>query len=216
MHHRAKDITGQKHEYLTIMGYHGSDGKKSLWDVHCSACGQIKPMRVSHFLANTSCGCQKNALIGEKNRTHGMANHPAYWVWRSMVDRCRLPTHQAWKNYGGRGITVSDDWLEFQKFWADMGPTYKKGLTLDRVDNEKGYCKENCRWATSRTQAQNRRNTVEVDGKPLSQWSRETGIGLSTLYYRYSKGLRGNDLFTTSKTVGQGTVSLFSDKRVHS
>jgi hypothetical protein len=116
-----------------------------------------------------------------------MSKHPAYAVWRSMCDRCRLPSHQAWANYGGRGITVCERWQEaFEHFWEDMGPSYQPGLTLDRIDNEGNYTYENCRWVPYKVQALNRRGNIGVDLATLSQ---KTGIARSTLYYRFQRGL---------------------------
>lgn len=191
-HHRAQDLTGRVFGFLTIKSYAGSDGKKSLWNASC-ACGAAitvvgAEMTKKRGPGNQSCGCQRGALIGAKRRTHGMTEHPAYWVWRSMHDRCRLPTHQAWRNYGGRGITVTMEWETFQAFWRDMGPTYRPGLTLERVDNSKGYSAENCRWASYKEQARNTRENRMVDtpkGRMLVvEASEVSGIGVTTLLYR--------------------------------
>lgn len=226
MHHRAVNIAGMRVGYLTAIKYRGSDGKNSLWIVKCD-CGTEKLMDPSEFkkLAKrgviASCGCKRKATISARISTHGMSRHPAFAVWRSMVDRCTLPTHHAWGNYGGRGITVCDSWREsFAAFWADMGPTYAHGLSLDRADNDKGYSPENCRWVTSKEQARNTRRSLRV-ATPYgvmspAELAERTGIGLSTLYYRLARGVAPEELiappdttrrFSTSSTAARATGS---------
>lgn len=106
------------------------------------------------------------------NYVHGYSTKgavdPLYSIWRSMRDRCKLPTHQKWKDYGGRGITVCEEWdNDLLTFIKDMGPR-PEGYTLYRIDNSGNYCKENCRWTDSTTQQLNRRmgknNTSGVKG----------------------------------------------------
>jgi hypothetical protein len=153
-----------------------------------------------------SCGCKKKELLSAANQRHGMSRHPVFAVWRSMLDRCRLPSHQAWNNYGGRGIIVCQRWQEsFENFWVDMGPTYQRGLCLDRIDNNGPYAPENCRWATYRQQARNTRKTRMVDS-PLGRMlvcelSELTGIGQTTLLYRISRGVTGEALISKPNTI---------------
>ena len=195
MHHRAKDITGLRVGYLTALRYHGSDGKQSLWVVRCD-CGAEKLMPASEMKKQAargvvaSCGCKRRESISTRRTQHGMSKHPAYAVWRSMCDRCRLPSHHAWHNYGARGITVCERWAaSFAAFWADMGPTYRPGLTLDRIDNSAGYSPENCRWATYEQQANNTRMNRMVGDKTAAQLAQELGVKRSTMYYRLAKGV---------------------------
>ena len=195
MHHRAKDITGLRVGYLTALRYHGSDGKQSLWVVRCD-CGAEKLMPASEMKKQAargivaSCGCKRRESISARRTQHGMSKHPAYAVWRSMCDRCRLPSHHAWHNYGARGITVCERWAaSFAAFWADMGPTYRPGLTLDRIDNSAGYSPENCRWATYGQQANNTRMNRMVGDKTATQLAQELGVKRSTMYYRLAKGV---------------------------
>lgn len=202
MHHRAKDLTGQQFNFLTAIEYAGSDGgRKSMWKVRC-ICGKEFEKEASELGKRKikSCGCMRGELIAESRRTHGMTAHPAYAVWRAMLDRCRLPTHQAWHNYGARGITVCERWETFAAFWEDMGPTYEKGLTIERVDNEEGYSPENCRWATYREQANNKRSSVRImtpQGEmTISEASRAFGIGYTTLHYRLKNGCPQDQLFS--------------------
>lgn len=198
MHHRAKDITGLRVGYLTAIRYMGSDGKKSIWEIACD-CGKIilmDPSQYKKLLKNgnvSSCGCMRKATIGKRNTRHGMTGHPAFAVWRSMLDRCRLPTHQAYKNYGARGITVCDHWQEkFENFWEDMGASYRTGLTIERLDNSLGYSKANCGWRTMKHQANNRRSNRFLDtphGRMTkSEAAQFYGVKVSTLAYRLSMG----------------------------
>ena len=103
---------------------------------------------------------KKKIKIQGRPPTHGMTKTPLYNAWRRMVSRCR---HKHPKNkYIERGITVSSEWKTFENFFRDMAETYSKGLTLERINNNAGYSKENCRWATQAEQARNRSTTVRV------------------------------------------------------
>lgn len=195
MHPRAKDITGLRVGYLVAKSYAGSDGRRSQWNVLCTACGRTVLMPASELTkmqrrcVQASCGCMKAKTLSARKKTHGMSKHPAFAVWRSMKQRCTEPTHPAWKNYGGRGITVCARWRHsFESFWEDMGPTWKEGLDLDRRDNDAGYSPENCRWVTRRENSNNRRKSVIVNGRPITYWAEITGVPHSTLLYRLSNG----------------------------
>lgn len=192
---QPKDITGTRVGYLTAIKTVGSGrwGER-LWLLMCD-CGQEKVMpvgevtRAQRLKMLPSCGCMTGKLIAEKNKTHGMSGHPAFWVWRSMRDRCRLPTHQAWHNYGARGIQVCESWeASFETFWEDMGPTYAEGLDLDRIDNNGNYEPGNCHWVTRKENCNNRRNSVKVNGETVADISARTGIGRTTIYYRLAHG----------------------------
>ena len=152
-----------------------------------------------------SCGCMRNKTIAEKRTTHGMSRHKAFAVWRSMIDRCSLPTHQAWARYGGRGITVCDQWRKsFSAFWADMGPTYREGLTLERRDNSAGYSQQNCVWATRTRRARNKRTNVLINTPwgvmTVAEAADRSGLNRTTLYYRVNTGVPDHMLFEAPDT----------------
>lgn len=157
---------------LTVLGEGEKQGKYRRALCRCD-CGEE---RLVHTFSLTggrtvSCGCYHHekqvgvaAGIGRRNRRHGMWGTPEYGAWKAMLDRCRNPRNHAYENYGGRGITVCKRWQVFDNFLADMGIKPSPDLSLDRIDNDRGYAPENCRWATASEQNQNRR-PFEI-GKP--------------------------------------------------
>jgi hypothetical protein len=111
---------------------------------------------------------------------HGRSHEQVYKVWFAMKDRCRNPRNYQWKNYGGRGISYDPRWEKFENFIADMGER-PRGLTLERIDNNKGYCKANCKWATPKEQSANRRICGSYEGKPYAYWSAKLGVSLNSI-----------------------------------
>lgn len=125
------------------------------------------------------------------NYRHGMRGSPIYAAWRTMRTRCENENCAAYPNYGGRGITVCEEWKDFSNFYRDMGDR-PAGLSLDRIDNEKGYSRDNCRWADRTTQARNQRNmhmlTLNGEEQPLCVWAERSGLSLSTIWARLKNG----------------------------
>jgi len=149
---------------------------------------------VRYGLFRCECGNEKRILVGPvkslhtqscgcKNK-HGMKKTPIYRSWSCMLSRCTNKKLSGYKNYGGRGITVCKRWYDFKNFYEDMGDR-PKDCTLDRIDNDKGYCKENCRWATLEQQSMNKRNTIMIKGKSLKDMSRKLGVSYNILYHRH-------------------------------
>lgn len=106
-------------------------------------------------------------------------------VWRAMKARCNNPNVTQYGDYGGRGIRVCKEWQSFAGFEKDMLSSYKQGLTLDRIDNNEGYSKKNCRWTTWNEQGKNKRNSVFLKGKTLSEWAKLLRVRRGTLAQRY-------------------------------
>lgn len=125
------------------------------------------------------------------NRTHGLSRSKIYARWAGMKTRCTNPAADSYKDYGARGIKVCDRWKTFLNFYEDMKDSYKEGLWLDRIDNDRDYCKENCRWVTAEESNQNKRTIkhYEYNGKALTivEWARETGLGSETIRTRLLK-----------------------------
>lgn len=152
--------------------------------------------------SSTSCGCYNKEIIKKNlpdNTRHHLSRTPLYRCWSLMKERCKNSKRKDWMNYGGRGISVCDEWLISDNFfsWA-LSNGYEEGKTLDRIDVNGNYCPENCRWATPKEQGRNKRNNihVEIDGKDyvLSELAELYDLGYETLWQRYRYGDRGERL----------------------
>ena len=126
----------------------------------CSYCLQEVERRLSHGKRQKSCGCAKNRFISQSKRTHGETNTRLYHIWALIKNRCLTESSKDYKNYGGRGITICNEWLDFIPFrdWS-LKNDYGNVLQIDRKDNDKGYYPENCRWVTNKENSRNRRTT---------------------------------------------------------
>ena len=205
-----KDITGQKFNRLTAIRFSEKRQYKSkkysyFWLFRCD-CGTEKVLPLSGVIytdnAHTtkSCGClhkitsRKNGL---KSKTHGMSNTRFYHIFKSLCSRCLYPRNNRYSIYGKRGIKVL--WKSFKEFKDDMHESYldhvkefgEKNTTIDRIDNNRNYCKENCRWATCKEQSRNRstNHSITFQGKTMlqSDWADFLGISRPTFNCRLKK-----------------------------
>jgi hypothetical protein len=162
------------------------------WLCKCD-CGTEKVVSGSHLRSGAivSCGCF-HAEQQKKPTKHGKRQSRIYIIWLNMIQRCTNKNNSGFVNYGARGIVVCDDWRNFENFYADMGDP-PRDMSIDRIDNDKGYSKDNCRWATVKQQAQNKRTTffVEIDGetKSLTKWCSDLDLNYWTVYSRIRRGV---------------------------
>jgi len=165
---RIKDLHGKTFGNLMVVGYAGLNKSfKAMWLCKCS-CGTERAY-LSASLAygsSMSCGCIRNenakTLAKKHLQVHGKTsggNSKIYRIWANMITRCSNPKASNYKYYGGRGIAVCEDWKLFANFFRDMGEC-PDGLTLDRIDVNGNYEKQNCRWADWATQCSNKRKKV--------------------------------------------------------
>lgn len=140
---------------------------------------------------------------------HGMYKRPEYVVWERMRSRCNSPTDKRYRSYGGRGISVCPEWDNFARFLADMGER-PEGTTLERIDNNLGYSKTNCRWATPQEQNNNTSRSLHIvfQGEQLTlrQWAEKLELPYRSLWYRYSKGVRLPELFAPIGATGNRKI----------
>lgn len=123
--------------------------------------------------------------------THGMRKSRAYNTWNHMMYRCYNKNDKRYKHYGGRGIIVVDKWHNFTGFWEDMENGYKEHLSLDRIDNDGNYCKENCRWTNHKEQMRNRQNAIKITYQgqtlPLKEVCEKLDLKYHTVWQRINR-----------------------------
>ena len=176
-------LTGKRFNKLLVEERTGSSkGGQALWRCKCN-CGNESIVAGTDLRRKStkSCGCAKNI-------THGRAKHPLYKVWKGMIRRCTNPNYKYFKNYGGRGIKVCSRWLDIHNFIADMGLRPSPKHTIERIDNNKGYFPDNCRWATRAEQQKNMRTNrmLTLEGRTMcaAEWARRLNIAYTTILWR--------------------------------
>lgn len=190
------DLAGQKIGRLSVVSPQGTNKYKNfIWLCKCE-CGNfcsVASKELRRKKPTQSCGCLRRENTQKALTTHNMAHSRIYSIWNMMLSRCKNKNNFAYKNYGGRGIVVCEEWHTFARFyeWA-MANGYDESLSIDRIDNDKGYCPENCRWVTHFVQANNTRRNIYLtyNGKThtIAEWSRLVNIKYATLMKRYHSG----------------------------
>jgi len=189
-----KNKIGDTYGNLTIISAGKREKRKNdwgytyFWNCKC-ACGKEIEVRVGGWGRNPiSCGCLTTQLRSAANRKHGIWNHPLCAVYRSILHRCYNDKNSAFKYYGGRGIKVCDSWREnIMNFynWA-VSSGWQAGLQVDRVDNDKDYCPENCRFVTPAENSRNKRNNrmILINGQTmcLKDWTTKLNLPTSKVY----------------------------------
>lgn len=151
-------MENKKFGFLTVIKYSHSDSLDRFYECKCD-CGECRIVRSYELRKGRVKRCKhcKKKLHQEQLTTHSMKGTSIYNIWMGIKARCLNPKNRAYKNYGARGISLSEEWKKFENFYKDMGDR-PKGMQIDRINNDLGYYKENCRWATPKENCNNRRN----------------------------------------------------------
>lgn len=190
---KSSDLTGKRFGRLVALKRIKSEPDKTKWLCRCD-CGKEIIVFTKNLTRNhtKSCGCYNVERAIETNTTHDMCGTRLYKIWQDMKRRCSSPSEKSFKDYGGRGITVCQEWEEFEPFmkWA-LTVGYKDDLTIDRINVNGNYEPDNCKWSTLKEQARNKRNNfmVAYQGRiqPLAAWCEELNLGYDKTYARIKK-----------------------------
>lgn len=178
-------------------------------------CGNIGTVRSSNLRdgRSSSCGCLAKELVSLRSKTHGMSNSRIFGIWAGMIARCYSPGDYHYKWYGARGIDICDEWRDcFQNFYDwSIKNGYDESKSIDRIDNNKGYCPNNCRWASYKEQMRNtsRNHMICYDNQErcLTEWAEIAGIPESTFRSRMKRGWSMERIMNTPLTrYSTGTI----------
>lgn len=200
---RFIDLTGRIFGRLTVIKS-DSRPKPGQWRWLCKCdCGN------THIVCGCalrngdvqSCGCLQRELLSKRRKKHGLCKSPEYIVWTNMRRRTTDPKNTYYRYYGGRGIRVCDKWNDFSLFLSDMGNKPSNSHTIERIDSNGNYCPENCVWATSLAQSNNRRNNIRITHggvtRTSTEWDRHLGFKIKTVYNRLRLGWSNEKAVTT-------------------
>lgn len=196
--------SGKKYNRLLVICENGKDNYgQIMWKCLCD-CGNYVDVRGYGLRTGKtkSCGCFGVDLLTK----HGMTGTVEHDAWKAIIQRCTNPNNPRYKIYGGRGITISNEWLDFECFYSDMGKR-PPGKSIDRKNNDLGYSKDNCRWATRKEQDNNtsKNHFVTHDGttKTVTEWAEFIGLSYECLRGRFRKGWSAEKALTTSLQYSQ-------------
>lgn len=173
-------------------------------------CWNIKIISLTHLRKweTKSCWCYNMENLKNIHKTHWMAHSRIRNIWIDMKRRCDIKNRKYYEHYWWRWITYDSKWQKFEWFYKDMIEWYSDNLTLDRIDNNWNYCKENCRWATNLEQWRNKRSNVVYKWKCLSQWCEELWLNYNTVHNRIytlwwdiEKSLQARDIILAAKNI---------------
>lgn len=203
----CNDMIGKTFNWLTVIDSYFDQNKKTTFVICKCKCGKITKVIPAHLKNNKvkSCGCYRKIISKintrkgcplEKNANYidGRSRHPLYVLWNGIKQRCYNPKHAAYKHYGGRGIKMCDEWLDFWKFveWVEKSGEKKPKLTLDRINVNGNYEPNNCRWVPMSVQCVNKTDNILLtfnnETKTMSEWALCTGINYRTLNNRINRG----------------------------
>lgn len=195
---KTLDLTGQMYGKLLVIRRLGKIVNKVMYECKCE-CGNIKSISHSDLRSNRtkSCGCYKKQLLIEKNTTHGLSvknGKPIrlFRIWSNIKTRTMNPKSPQYIDYGGRGIKLDRTWLNFEIFYKwSMTNGYEENLSIDRINVNGDYTPNNCRWADVKTQANNRRNNINItlghSTKTLTQWCDTFNLNYRTVQDRIKR-----------------------------
>lgn len=190
---RYKDLVGYENEDIIVVSFSHKRKGSTYWNCSCKHCGKISAKESANIKNGlATCKCIHNKRIGESKRKMGRDTE-IYSKWCGMKTRCYNNRERCFVDYGGRGITVCDEWLnDFESFYDwSIQNGWEKGYSIERKDVDGNYCPENCCWIPLREQAINKRNTiyVELNGevKRLKEWCEIYGLNYKTVYNRINQ-----------------------------